>query len=217
VNWHGLPHGEFIVPGLLFFVLGVALIALSILWPDRNRAVAPREPVEATPHPAAAEATGAVTAFVREITWPTLIDPDAGTLDEPERRALIEGLALVGNAWTGEILVASFDQETGPLRIAVIEALAFCEGDGVVPTIERAYASYAVAERFAAVDAASRRADIDLLERALRDTDGSVALAAAYGLHRARRDDLIEDSISTRTDARANEIRKILPLIQHIK
>ena len=217
MNWHGLPHGEFVVPGLLFFVLGVALIALSILWPDRSRVVAAVEPVELTPLPAPAEATGAVTAFVREISWPTLIDPDAGALDEPERRVLIEGLALVGNVWAGELLAAAFDQEAGPLRLAVIEGLAFCEGDGVVPTIERAYASYAVAERFAAVDAASRRADIDLLERALRDTDGSVALAAAYGLHRARRDDLVEESIANRTDARANEIRKILPLLQHVE
>jgi hypothetical protein len=214
VNWHGLPHGEFVVPGLLFFVLGIALIALSIVWPDRARAVVAVEPVETVPLPAP-ETTGTVTPFVREVTWPSLIDAAAGHLDEAERRGLIEGLVLVGNAWTGEILTAAFDQEHGPLRVAVIEALAFCEGEGVVPTIERAYASYAVAERFAAVDAASRRADIDLLERALRDTDGSVALAAAYGLHRARRDDLIEDSISTRTDARANEIRKILPLLQH--
>ncbi|HEY4441950.1 MAG TPA: HEAT repeat domain-containing protein [Candidatus Elarobacter sp.] len=211
MNWHGLPHSEFVVPGILFLVFGIILIGIS-LWPERKPAVVAVEPVESMPI-AAPEITGAVTPFHRDVTWPLLIDTDAGELTEPERRALIEGLSLVGNAWTGEILVAAFDQELGPLRVAVIEALAFCEGDAIVPTLERAYSSYSVAERFAAVDAASRRADIDLLERALRDTDGSVALAAAYGLHRARRDDLIDDNIGTRADARANEIRAILPLL----
>ena len=214
MNWNGLPHGEFVIAGLLFLVLGIALFGLSYLWPDRARAVVAVEPVESTPL-AVPELTGAVTAFTREITWPYAIDADAGTLSEPERRALIEGLALLGSTWTGEILAAAFEEETGPLRVAVIEALAYAEGDRVAPTLERAYASYAVDERFAAIDAASRRGDVDLLERALRDTDGSVALAAAYGLHRAHRDDLIESNITDRTDARAAEIRSIMPLLQH--
>jgi len=70
-----------------------------------------------------------------------------------------------------------------------------------------------IAERYAAIDGASRNANVPLLERALRDTDGTVALAAAYGLHRAKRDDLIESGLEGRTDARAAEIRRILPML----
>ena len=55
-----------------------------------------------------------------------------------------------------------------------------------------------------------------LLERALRDTDGTVALAAAYGLHRAKRDDLIDSNLAGRTDARANEIRRVLPILSGV-
>jgi hypothetical protein len=60
---------------------------------------------------------------------------------------------------------------------------------------------------------ASRRADTALLERALHDSDGTVALAAAYGLQRAKRPDLIERGLADRTDPRADEIRRVLPML----
>ncbi len=126
---------------------------------------------------------------------------------------MIDGLGVVGDAWCAGILAKAFDEEEGELRIAAIEALGQCDGEVVLPTLERAYASYVIAERYAAIDGASRRGDVALLERGLRDTDGTVALAAAYGLHRARRDDLIESNLAGRTDARANEIRRVLPIL----
>jgi len=210
-------HSEFVVPGLLLGVLGLALIGISQFWPRPRGVINTTEPIETIPLPRAADATGTVTDFVREITWPTRIDESATNLDDAERRALIEGLALIANRWSADLLTAAFDQETGDLRIAVIEALAEIDSDTAAPTLERAYASYAVPERYAAIDAASRHANVPLLERALRDTDGSIALAAAYGLHRAGRNDLVDDHLSTHTDARSNEIRRILPMLTLIE
>jgi HEAT repeat protein len=112
-----------------------------------------------------------------------------------------------------DILTKAFEEESGDLRVAAIEALAHIPDPKAITTLERAYNSHVVAERYAAIDGASRHADIALLERATRDTDTAVALAAAYGLHVAHRDDLIEKSLANRNDARANEIRRLLPLL----
>jgi hypothetical protein len=212
-----LPHvGELLVPGILFFVIGIGLIAISQFWPSSSKPVVTSvSPVERMPLGAngAGEQTGAVLFVSSEISWPMLVDPDAGELDEHERRRVLDGLGIVGDAWCAGILAKAFDEEEGELRVAAIEALGQCDGEVVAPTLERAYASYVIAERYAAIDGASRRADVGLLERALRDTDGTVALAAAYGLHRAKRDDLIESGLAGRTDARANEIRRVLPIL----
>ena len=211
-----LPHvGELIVPGILFFVIGIGLIAIAQFWPESGKPVVTNvAPVERIPlgvHEG--EQTGVVVHVSRSVTWPTLVDPDAGELDEGERRVVIDGLGIVGDAWSAEILAKAFDEEEGDLRVAAIESLGHCQGEIVEPTLERAYASYVVAERYAAIDGASRRGEIALLERALRDTDGIVGLAAAYGLHRARRDDLVEGGLAGRDDARANEIRRVLHIL----
>ena len=210
-----LPHvGELIVPGILFFVIGIGLIAIAQFWPESGKPVVTHvAPVERFPLGAQGEQTGAVVQVSRTITWPTMVDPDAGELDEGERRVVIDGLGIVGDAWSAEILAKAFDEEEGDLRVAAIESLGHCQGEIVEPTLERAYASYVVAERYAAIDGASRRGEIALLERAMRDTDGTVALAAAYGLHRARRDDLVEGGLAGRDDARANEIRRVLHIL----
>jgi hypothetical protein len=211
-----LPHvGELIVPGILFFVIGIGLIAIAQFWPESGKPVVTHvAPVERIPLGAReGEQTGAVVQVSRTITWPTMVDPDAGELDEGERRVVIDGLGIVGDAWSAEILAKAFDEEEGDLRVAAIESLGHCQGEIVEPTLERAYASYVVAERYAAIDGASRRGEIALLERAMRDTDGTVALAAAYGLHRARRDDLVEGGLAGRDDARANEIRRVLHIL----
>ena len=209
--------GELAVPGVILGALGLLLIGIVAFW-DRFRPSKPVvtavEPVESVPLAIAPmDATGPVMAFARTITWPAAIDPDAGALDEPERRYVIDGLAVVGDAWSAAILAQAFDEEQGDLRLAVIEALGQCVDGDVAPTLERAYASHVVGERYAAIDGASRRGDVALLERGLRDTDGTVALAAAYGLHRAQRDEMIEDALEGRDDARANEIRRILPML----
>jgi hypothetical protein len=206
------PHSEFVAPGLLFLALGIGLIALARFWPSHAPVVAV-EALETTPIAAVAELTGAVTAFTREITWPVMIDETATELDSGERHVLIDSLALVAGDWTAPILAAAFDQETDDLRIAALEALSRTTSDVVPATLERAYTSYAVHERYAAIEAAARRRDVPLLERALRDTEGSIALLAAYGLHHAGRHDLIEASLSSRDDARATEIRCILPIL----
>jgi hypothetical protein len=213
---NGFLHTELAVPGLLFLVLGLALFGIAKFWPHPQSPAAPK-PLETILLPRPAETASTVTNFVREITWPTLIDEDATNLDDAERRTLIDGLALVANDWSTGLLTAAFEQESGDLRIAVIEALAHSEGAAAAPTLERAYASYVVPERYAAIESASRHANVQLLERALRDTDGSIALAAAYGLHRAGRNDLVDDHLSTHTDARANEIRRILPMLEIIE
>lgn len=209
-------HGELLVPGLILLVLGVLLIAAARFWPESGKAVVTaRGEVETMPVDAgqAREITGPVTPFARAITWPSLVDPGAGTLDEPERRRVLEGLGIVGDAWSASILARAFEEEDGELRVMAIESLGRCDGDVVAPTLERAYRSYVIAERYAAIDGASRRGDLALLESGLRDTDGTVALAAAYGLHRAGRDDVIGSSLADREDARANEIRRILLLL----
>jgi hypothetical protein len=186
-------------------LLGVGLITLAQFWPIPKRALdaAPKAP----------EIAGPVVVVPRAITWPLAIDAEAGTLSEAERRHVIEGLGIVGDRWSAAILAQAFDEEEGELRVAAIEALAMCDAADAVSTLERAYASYVVAERYAAVDGAVRHGDVALLERALRDTDGTVALAAAYGLQRANRDDVIEIALDGRDDARASEIRRVLPIL----
>lgn len=208
-----MPHAEYLVPGLIFLVIGVGLITLARFWPQSRAAVTAVAAVETTPLPTSGELTGPVTALTRTIAWPAHVDPDPGELDASERRRVLEGLGLVGDAWSAQILVQAFDEEHDDLRVAAIEALAMCAGDAVAPTLERAYASYAVPERYAAIDGASRRGDVALLERGVRDTDGTVALAAAYGLSRADRHDLIDDALAGRDDARANEIRRLLAIL----
>jgi hypothetical protein len=159
------------------------------------------------------EITGPLVAFARAIAWPLAIDAEVETLSEAERRHVIEGLGIVGDRWSAAILAQAFDEEEGELHVAAIEALAMCEAADVATTLQRAYASHVVAERYAAVDGAVRHGDVALLERALRDTDGTVALAAAYGLQRAKRDDVIETALDGRDDARASEIRRVLPIL----
>lgn len=211
--------GELAVPGIFLGIVGITLIGLAIFWPRSSKPVVTAvSPVETMPlNPTAPawqhEQTGQVAMFSRTISWPTLVDPEAGELDDVERRRVLDGLGIVGDAWCAGILAKAFDEEEGDLRVAAIEALGQCDGEIVAPTLERAYASYVIAERYAAIDGASRRGDVALLERAVRDTDATVALAAAYGLHRARRDDLIEANLAGRTDARANEIRRVLPIL----
>jgi len=183
------------------------LLTIWRFFPDTEKRTTPAH--EATAEP---ELTGPVVAVARAITWPTLLEPDA-VLDEAERRRVIDGLGVVGDAWCAAILTKAFDEEEGDLRVAAIEALGQCQTPDVDATLERAYASYVVPERYAAIDAASRRGQLPLLERALRDTDGTVALAAAYGLHRANHDTLISNALSSRDDARANEIKRILPIL----
>jgi hypothetical protein len=214
---HDFLHSEFVAPGLLLLVLGLALVGIAQFWPHPRALTAPAKPIETILLPRPVEVVSTVTNFDREITWPTLIDEYATHLDDAERGTLIDGLALVANHWSTGLLTAAFEQESGDLRIAVIEALAHSDSATAAPTLERAYASYAVPERYAAIESASRHANVALLERALRDTDGSIALAAAYGLHRAGRNDLVDDHLSTHTDARANEIRRILPMLEIIE
>lgn len=195
-----------LVLGTIVLLLGVGLISLAQFWPSTPKP-APNGVVKEP------EITGPVVAFARAITWPLVIDAEAGTLSEGERRHVIEGLGIVGDRWSAGILSQAFDEEEDELRVAAIEALAMCEAEDVAKTLERAYASYVVAERYAAIDGAVRHGDVALLERALRDTDGTVALAAAYGLQRAKRDDLVERALDGRDDARASEIRRVLPIL----
>jgi hypothetical protein len=222
-----LPHTELVVPGLLFLIIGLGLIAIARFWPEsssgvvtavwpvKTRRLASSPLIDVTPAEAGAaiEPADPLTGFARVITWPALIDPGAGPLSTDERLRVIEGLGIAGDAWCASILRQAYDEEDDELRVAAVEALGACEGDDVRPTLERAYASSAVAERYAAIDGASRRADIALLERALHDSDGTVALAAAYGLQRAKRPDLIEQGLADRTDPRADEIRRVLPML----
>lgn len=209
--------GELLVPGIVIGIIGIALFSIAQFWPQSKKpvvtAVAPVERIPLGPNPAWEAGTGPVAVFARDVTWPALVDPEAGELDDAERRRVIDGLGIVGDPWSADILAKAFDEEEGDLRVAAIESLGQCEGEIVGPTLERAYASYAIPERYAAIDGASRRGDVALLERALRDTDGTVALAAAYGLHRAKRGDLIDANLSGRNDARANEIRRVLPIL----
>jgi hypothetical protein len=210
--------GELLVPGIVIGIIGIALFSIAQFWPQSKKpvvtAVSPVETIPLCPNAAwQSSSTGPVAVFAREVTWPALVDPDAGELDDGERRRVIDGLGIVGDVWSAGILAKAFDEEEGDLRVAAIESLGQCEGEIVGPTLERAYASYAIPERYAAIDGASRRGDVALLERALRDTDGTVALAAAYGLHRAKRDDLIDANLAGRNDARANEIKRVLPIL----
>ena len=218
-----LPHGEFLVFGIFFFIVGAGLIAISRFLPDTNKpivtGVSPVETLslgepdaewEVQAEPERARAPDIVAPA---ITWPALVDPAAGALDDAERRRVIDGLGIVGDAWCAGILAKAVDEEDGELRVAALESLGHCSADIVAPTLLRAYGSDVVAERYAAVDGASRQADVRLLERALHDADTTVALAAAYGLQRAKRKDIIENNLVARIDEGANEIRRILELL----
>lgn len=193
-----------------FFVLGGMFIGIARFWPSRTAAES-TDRVRATE----IEMTGPVTHHERAIGWPSLLDSAAGALDVSERRRVIDGFAVIGDAWCAEILAQAYGEETEALREAVIDAIGRCRGE-VEPTLERALRSHRVVERYAAVDAGSRRGDVGLLERGIKDTDGSVALAAAYGLARAGRRDLIDAELAGRDDSRANEIRRILPVLAYI-
>jgi len=218
----------FFVPGVVFMVLGLALLTASQFFPrhsaaaerpDRLREVierlipqrAPATATTATPRQDI-ELTGPVTRHERAMRWPLLIDSDTGPLHASERRRIIEGLAVVGDAWCASVLATAYTDESDELRESVIDAIGRCDGD-VIPTLERGLRSHRVPERYAAVDAASRRGFIELLERGIKDTDGTVALAAAYGLMRAKRRDLVDSALLGRDDVRANEIRRILPVL----
>jgi hypothetical protein len=201
----------FLVVGAIIFIVGVLLYVAPTFWPTK-RALAPAAMETALPPDALRESTGPVTKLNRAITWTQMIDEDAGPLTVDERRRIIDGLALVGDPWCAQVLAAAYGEEGEPLRESVIDAIGRCEGI-VVPTLERAFKSHRIGERYAAVDAASRRGDVDLLERGLRDTDGTVALAAAYGLVRAGRRDLVDAGLSGRDDVRAAEIRRALPAL----
>ena len=214
-----LPHGEFLVFGIFFFIVGTGLIAIARFLPQS------REPIVTAVSPVETMALGEPDAtwepqtppvpelVAHAITWPALVDPAAGALDDSERRRVIDGLGIVGDPWCADILVKAFEEEDGELRVAALESLGHCTADLVAPTLQRAYASDVVAERYAAVDGASRRADVKLLERALHDVDTTVALAAAYGLQRANRKDVIENNLVARIDDGANEIRRVLELL----
>jgi hypothetical protein len=217
-------------PGIALLVVGAVLYGISLLFPregtvgDRpdplrvffarfaRRSRATEEPAPGSPARVEFELTGPVTRHERAMRWPALIDPDSGALHVTERRRIIEGLAVVGDAWCAQILAAAYGDESDELREAVVDAIGRCAGE-VTPTLERALRSHRAAERYAAVDAASRRGEVDLLERGIKDTDGTVALAAAYGLVRAGRRDLVDAALLGREDVRANEIRRILPVL----
>jgi len=221
------PHSEFLIVGILFFALGLALLALAKLWPARTR-----RPVATSATPIApsqldesdrttegelagdvATADAVAAGAPHAITWPALVDPDAGDLEENERRDVLAGLGIVGDRWSTGVLAQAFDEETGALRVAAIEALAMCEDDRVAPMLELAYASTVVEERYAAVDGASRRGEVPLLERGLRDADAGVALAAAHGLQCAGRADLVAAGLAGRDAAEAVEIRRVLAVL----
>ncbi|HEV2739676.1 MAG TPA: HEAT repeat domain-containing protein [Candidatus Elarobacter sp.] len=214
-----LPHGEFLVFGIFFFIVGTGLIAIARFLPQS------REPIVTAVSPVETMALGEPDAtwepqtppvpelVAHAITWPALVDPAAGALDDSERRRVIDGLGIVGDPWCADILVKAFEEEDGELRVAALESLGHCTADLVAPVLQRAYASHVVAERYAAVDGASRRGDVKLLERALHDADTTVALAAAYGLQRANRKDVIENNLVARIDDGANEIRSVLELL----
>ncbi|GAC1403953.1 MAG: hypothetical protein NVSMB64_06450 [Candidatus Velthaea sp.] len=201
-------------PGLLvgaaLFILGALLFGIARFMPSS----APQSAGEGSAAAGIArlDLTGPVTHYERVMAWPRRIDPDAGVLDLDERRRIIEGLAVVGDAWCAEILAHAYVEEGEALREATIDAIGRCSGV-VEPTLERALKSHRIVERYAAIDAASRRNSIALLERGLKDSDGTVALAAAYGLVRAHRPDLIDAGLAGRDDVRANEIRRILPVL----
>jgi hypothetical protein len=217
-----LPHGEFLIFGVFFFIVGTGLIAIAKFFPQTDKpivsAVSPVETMRLGEPDAVWEPQTAAPAVPHEIvahaiTWPALVDPAAGVLDDAERRRVIDGLGIVGDAWCASILAKAFDEEHGELRVAALESLGHCTADLVAPTLQRAYASDVVAERYAAVDGASRRADVKLLERALHDADTTVALGAAYGLQRANRKDVIENNLVARIDEGANEVRRVLELL----
>lgn len=214
-----LPHGEFLIVGVFFFIVGAGLIAIAKFFPQTEApivtAVSPVETLRLGEADAVWEPqTGRPAEIVAHaITWPALVDPAAGVLDDGERRRVIDGLGIVGDGWCASILAKAFDEEDGELRVAALESLGHCTADVVAPTLQRAYGSDVVAERYAAVDGASRRADVKLLERALHDADTTVALAAAYGLQRANRKDIIENNLVARIDDGANEIRRVLDLL----
>lgn len=215
------PHGEFLVFGIFFAIVGTALITISRFLPDSAKpvvtAVAPVETMPLGPAGAAWERPPDIAeepvVVARAITWPRQVDPAAGVLDDNERRRVIDGLGIVGDAWCADILARAVDEEDGELRVAALESLGHCVADSVGPALERAYTSNVVAERYAAIDGASRRGDVALLERALRDGDATVALAAAYGLHRANRKDIVITALAARNDDIAKEIRGTLAIL----
>ena len=220
-----LPHSEFLGLSLLLFIIGVGLLAIARFWPESKKGVVTAVwPVKTrrietvpllnvTPAEAGAESGLAdpLAPFARVITWPALIDPDAGALSTDERLRVIEGLGIAATPGAR----ASCARPTRKRTTSCASPRSKRSARAKAPTWPRSWPartrSNAVPERYAAIDGASRRGDVALLKRALHDSDGTVALAAAYGLHRAKRPDLIERGLAGRTDPRADEIRRVLP------
>ena len=121
-----LPHGEFLVFGIFFFIVGTGLVALARFFPDTSKpivtAVSPIETLQLNEPEAAwepqTEAAPAPELVAHAITWPALVDPAAGVLDDAERRRVIDGLGVVGDAWCATILTKAFEEEEGDLRVA---------------------------------------------------------------------------------------------------
>lgn len=166
--------------------------ARSELEPEAEREAEPA----AEPEPEAAPAL--------QLVWPTLVDPDAGPLDEATRRAMIEGLALLGGAWSATILARAAGEETADLAALAREALG--------PALDRAYADGDLADRFVAIAIAARAGRTPLLGLALADSDDGVALSAARGLARAGRLDLVAAALVSAPESRVADVRRILSI-----
>ena len=213
----GFSRSEFLVAGIVFVAIVVALLAVARLWPARSlrRPASSDEPVAEMPVPVATPSTDAPERIPDAVmpSWPLLIDADAGALDADSRKRVLAGLGIVGDRWCIDVLAQAFEQETGASRVAAIEAIGSCDDALVAPMLALAYASPVLEERYAAVDGASRRGDLPLLECGLRDADAGVALAAAYGLQRSRRPDLVAAGLAERGAEEAAEIRRLLVVL----
>lgn len=200
--------------GLVFGIIGIALLSIAQFWPGRKSVVTHVEPLEELALGESARFAAELEAVAaRNVTWPREIDADAGALTADERRHVLDGLGIVGDAWSTGVLLRAYAEETSDLRVTVIENIARCLDPRAGGALYRAYSSPSAAERYAAIDGASRRGEVPLLERGIRDTETIVVLAAAYGLKRAKRDDLVDSTLHGRTDPTALEVRRVLNML----
>lgn len=173
-------------------ILAAVALAIGGLWLTRiERAEPPASPGEREP----------ATAHPPVIPWWRAAGADVPG-DLAARTALVDELGTRGDRDAATVLGRAWREEREPdVRVAVLSALGWCDGEMPLEIFGQALASGSDAERILAIEGFERRGYHERIVGALDDASDVVALAAAHALHRGGRDDLLADTRARRGDA----------------
>ncbi|TAM88451.1 HEAT repeat domain-containing protein [bacterium] len=122
--------------------------------------------------------------------------------DSAARTALADKLGARGDRDATTLLIRAWHEEREPdVRVAVLSALGWCDGETPLEIFDQALAEGDDAERILAIEGLERRGHYERIVGALNDASDVVALAAAHALHRGSRDDLLAGARAHRGEA----------------